>query len=114
MAEPDGAPKKVRIGPLDYEVRWEDEPWRRTARGIAAEDELYQILHLPSCVPPTGIACLFLHEVMHSILWTDGNRTTLDQEQVCDCVGYHLTDFWRDNPEAFEWWIGLVKGGGNV
>jgi len=105
-------PTEVRIGPLTYEVRWEGDEWERSARCLAQTDPRLQIIRMPSNLKPDHMACAFIHEITHGLFYPcelGGEKIT--EEMACDIAGYMLVDFWRDNPDVFDWYIGLVKGG---
>jgi hypothetical protein len=102
-------PTKVRIGPLDYEVRWESSSWRRSADAVAQCDNEFQIITIYADITPSQLPCSFVHEVAHGLLYAARMQKDIDEEDVCDTAGYLLTDFWRSNPDVFKWWIGLVK-----
>ncbi len=57
------------------------------------------------------LAAVFMHEVQHALQWHFDHWGEITPEQSATCAGEGQVMFWRDNPEALEWWLGLLNGG---
>ena len=106
-------PDKVRIGAFDYKVIWEGLEFNRSANAVAQIDFSLFIIRIYKDAPPCAIACRFLHEVIHGIIWfqeqsCDGK---INEEDCCNIGSYGIVDFWRSNPEVFKWWNELITTG---
>jgi hypothetical protein len=101
---------KLRVGPLDYEVRWVDANWRASANCVACCDNETQIITLYEGLTPSQLPCSFVHEVGHALLYAARftQEPDITEEVACNLAGYMITGFWRDNPEVFKWWSSLL------
>jgi hypothetical protein len=103
-------PDKVKVGPLDYKVVWEPVDWEigQNLFGQCEPDTCR--IHISSRCSGYRLACIFAHEVAHALAADDGCYNKADGEQVANIASYSMVQFWRDNPDVFDWWIGLIKG----
>jgi hypothetical protein len=92
---------------------WCDNAWFRSANACAQFDAMQQTIRVYENGSPSMLACRFAHEVAHAVIWYAGNDggDTVTLEQAADAAGYQLADFWRSNPEAFDWYISCIKNG---
>jgi hypothetical protein len=109
-------PTRVKAGAVWYEVVWGDEAFYRTADQSPGQcDFRLQRITVMDGLTPERTACVFAHEVVHAVMhsecWRDSQKDSYTEENVCDIAGYSMVRFWQDNPQVFDWWIGLVKGG---
>ncbi len=103
-------PTRVKVGPLWYSVEWKDELWEAQENAFGACDRCKQAIKMALSLRPDRMACTFMHEVLHALIVSNGEHSTdRNDEQIAD-LGYKIIQFWQDNPEAFEWWSGLIKG----
>ncbi len=103
-------PTSIRILGLDYKITYKGEEWQRSAKSLAQCDTKLGTITLPDDASNDRLACAFVHEIMHAILYVPEWDRDLKEEEVCNAAGYFLTAVWRDNPEVFEWWSGLITG----
>jgi hypothetical protein len=107
------APSKLKIGPLTYTFKWGDEAWIRATGHMGQCDNDLQVITIHENLRLDQTACTFLHEVAHAVMyagcWING-EDTYKEENCCDIASYGLVQVWRDNPEAFAWLQGLIKG----
>jgi hypothetical protein len=106
-------PTKVKVGALDYEIRWHDKDWHDSTNCRGEIVFPQQRINLADDLPPQELASTFLHEVIHAILQHydragDNRDIPISRENVCEYCSYGIQMVWRDNPEAFEWWQGLI------
>lgn len=103
-------PKSVRIGPLTYDIRWVEQIDSDLANvhGKCWPDR--QVILLNRDAPPDRIATSFMHEIGHAMTDLWNCYTKITPEQACDVVGDGIAMFAQDNPEAWEWWLGLIAG----
>jgi len=59
---------------------------------------------------PDRLACQFLHEVFHALVWyfETTKNDQMPEEAAANAASYGLTMFWRDNPEALDWYLELI------
>ncbi|MFA5376436.1 MAG: hypothetical protein WC455_11890 [Dehalococcoidia bacterium] len=100
---------KVKIFADDYNVIWENADWEIGQKlfGQCVPDTCE--IHITTRISGYKLACVFLHEVAHALAAWDGCYSSADGEQVANLASYDMVNFWRDNPEVFDWWIGIVK-----
>jgi hypothetical protein len=100
----------MRIGALDYVVLWEPVDWEIGQRlfGQCVPDSCE--IHISERCVGHRLACVFAHEVAHAMAAWEGCYDKADCEEIAYLASYSMVMFWRDNPEAFDWWISLVKG----
>jgi hypothetical protein len=106
-------PDRVRVGPLTYRIVWESRAWCEQVNTVGMHMIPEQEIHIWADMPVDRLPCCFLHEVMHGILWLRAdqrNCTSYEEESAINGASYDIVMFWRDNPDAFEWWIALVRG----
>ena len=100
----------MRIGAIDFDVIWEDQAWSRAASSCAQFDGEKFTIRVWQEGPERALACRFVHEVIHGLCWQHlVSKEPHTEEEVCNLASYELADFWRSNPEAFDWWIGAMK-----
>jgi len=106
-------PTRIRIGALDYEIRWKDtvDCALTESHGDCLSDE--QIICVKAADKPDRMACTFGHEIAHAIHchFYPGIHDGFNNEHLAHVCGEGLVMVWRDNPEVFRWWVSLVEGG---
>jgi hypothetical protein len=101
---------KVKVYGLDYDVVWEPLEWEIGQHLFGQCEPDVCKIHISERCEGYRLACVFAHEVCHALAAWVGCYTEADCEQVANIGSYDTVAFWRDNPEAFEWWISLIKG----
>jgi hypothetical protein len=103
-------PTRLKIGPLRYTVEWRDKEWEDSHNAYGATNNDYQIIRLSTACHPDRQAETFLHEVTHALwsLFQMKQSESIDNEQCAYMSGLGWLMFWRDNPEALQWWIQLL------
>ena len=103
-------PDRIRVAAFTYRLEY--------LPGIPNDGETYGHWNAAQCciqlrheVSPQRVADAFLHEVTHAGLEAMGYGCEVaDGEAAATFNGLFWPMFWRDNPEALEWWLGLVRG----
>lgn len=105
-------PTNVRIGAITFRVEPVDEAWERSANACAQSDMKLSVIRLNPDHAPDRLACQFVHEVFHALAWYFEHEVDnkIGIEAAANTAGYGLAMFWKDNPEAFRWWLGLMRG----
>lgn len=62
-------------------------------------------------LPEDKLIRVLMHEVTHAVIHESlaANRKRFDVEEVCDLVGFHITDVLKDNPHLVEWIFGYKQ-----
>ncbi len=101
-------PSKVKVGPIDYEIRWMDQVDSDATGCHGYINHPHLVIFLNKDMNSYKLADSFHHEVSHAILT---NANVAEDHKDEDCV-YALSRgwvaFWRDNPKTLKWWIGLL------
>jgi hypothetical protein len=100
----------VKVGALDYKIEWVGDEWEWSHGKWAECVTDWQIIRITSRMGAHRTACTFAHEVYHALSATYRCFNKVQPEQAADIASYGMVQFWRDNPEAFEWWSALVRG----
>lgn len=107
-------PEQVKVGWKVYRVIWENALWALDSGYNGRID--YRECTITVCEdrPDNDVACTFWHEVEHAILnyfdrLNAANEKPLDREQAVEWTAEGTMMVWRDNPEAFDWWVAMVK-----
>jgi hypothetical protein len=103
-------PTKLKVGPLDYTLIWESVDWEVGAQRFGECSPNICEIRITERCSGYRLACIFAHEVAHALASMDGCYEQADAEEIADVASYSMVAFWRDNPDAFDWWISLVKG----
>jgi hypothetical protein len=102
-------PTKLKIGSFDYTVEWMDRNWSDQENAFGACHRDTCSIKIAEHATPHRIAGTFVHEVFHALQeHFMGPKGEIDIEQASHIAGDGLVMFWRDNPEAFEWWSSLL------
>lgn len=97
-------PKKLRIGPMDYEVHWMNPEEENEKRVYGEHSDQQQVIRLTSYRKRQRVAIIFKHEVNHALLLYYGNGSeTKDEEDFVGTEAVGWAAFVRDNKEAVEW-----------
>ena len=100
-------PKSVQIGAFSYLLDWKPGP-----PDIDGEwghlDTCAGVIVMRESIPSQRIAATFIHEVTHAGLDAMGYGKRFDEEAMAVFSGLFWPMFWRDNLDAFAWWIGLL------
>ena len=106
-------PERVKIGPLWFDIVWVAGRYEivRGENVIGQIDWTEKRIRLLDGLSAAETACNFMHEAMHGILEAVLHaKQSYPPEEIADYGSYGVVQFWQDNPEAFDWWIGLVRG----
>ncbi len=105
-------PVSVRIGATDVEVVWENRDWQHGNNCFGRWDPVAKTIRVFDSGKPALLAACFVHEVAHAMLWYFENMKREDnmtEEGVANTCGYYLSDFWRSNPQALDWYVDCIK-----
>lgn len=102
-------PSKIRIGPLEYAVRWYDraEEDEKGCYGYTDSNEME--IGISERRPKLNIADTFMHEAVHALWYVLGMKDKEDEETVASRFGIGLSMIARDNPDLFRWWLSLFE-----
>ena len=94
-------PSFVKVFGQKYRVRYdlEDE------NNYGLTDAQNNLIHLRGNLQDDKQVRVFMHEVAHAVIAESllCERKRFTEEEVCDLIGFHITDFLRDNPELVTW-----------
>lgn len=103
------APTKIKIGPLDFDIRWYDrtEEDREARYGYSDANEL--IIGISERLAPAKKADTFMHEAIHALWYVFGMAEKEYEENAASRLGIGIAMIARDNPELFRWWLSLLE-----
>jgi hypothetical protein len=97
-------PKKVRIGGVDYEVKYEERlnDGSQLAYGHIDFDTMF-IRLAPKLQTQQGEHITLLHEIMHGIVHDRGiNFKEYDEETIVNQLAKGFYQMLKDNPDIFK------------
>lgn len=101
-------PSKVKIGTLDYTIEWKSAEWEMEEKAFGQCTTDRETIRISERLTGYRLASVFSHEVAHALAYHFNCYDKVDPEQACDIASYGMVMFWRDNPDAFIWWIDLI------
>ncbi len=111
MSEQLNRPERVKIGPLWFDVVWDTAAAADIGKRWGGLNAHHQTLFVQDDLTAERTASVFMHEVLHALFCSiQPQREQHGEEEAVYYGSYAVVQFWQDNPEAFEWWCGLVKG----
>jgi len=102
-------PDRVKIGPLVYTIEWKGQDWEDTNRLLGQCVPSFQVIRLSERLQPDRMACVFIHEIYHALADHMQCFNKITPEQSASVAGDGMTMFWIDNPDAFDWYSGLIE-----
>jgi len=107
---PKPCPNKLKIGHLDYDIKWVGDDWIAESNRTGEINYVKQEIKIAETLKPEKLADTFLHEIIHAIIthFSRISTTPIARELISEYCAAGLVMVWRDNPAAFEWWSSLI------
>ena len=104
-------PKKIQILNLVYKIRWVDNAIQIGSEAQGWCDFENQLIVINSDNSPQIVAEVFLHEILHALLFALDLTDTaeIDHEQIVSRSATGICTIWKQNPAAFKWWMEQMK-----
>jgi hypothetical protein len=104
-------PTKVQVLNLEYAIRWVDNVIQIGSEAHGWCDFENQLIVINGDNSPQIVAEVFLHEVLHALLFALDLTDTanIDHEQIVSRTATGICTIWKQNPTAFKWWTELMK-----
>lgn len=98
------APKSLRIGPFDYSIEWLDAAAEAEKQRFGECLRDTQIIRIAKNHKRQRIAITFWHEAAHAMWHAYGTGCDpKNEEDMVLAIGFGMSAFIRDNPEAVAW-----------
>lgn len=94
-------PTSVKIFGQKYKIRYD----YASEENYGVTDSQNNLIHMRNDMQNDKQIRVLMHELTHAVLAESllSGRKRLTEEEVCDLVGFHITDMLRDNPEIVAW-----------
>lgn len=104
-------PTSVKIFGQKYKVKYVPVLEDEGADLLGLTDSKTNTITVVSTLQEDKMASVLMHEITHAIIdeSTMSLRRRFGLEEVCDIVGYHVTNVLRDNPSIVEWILKEVE-----
>lgn len=95
-------PKKIKVGPFDYEVGMMDRVYAAEQQRKAECDRFLFKIDIHPDLPDDGIKEALMHEIIHAVYHAGGLCPGDDEERVAYVMGVFLAQVFKDNPALLE------------
>ena len=105
-------PARVRVGALDYTVRYWSPQASDNTRAIGLCDRSTCTILIRSGMVPQKEAEVLIHEIFHAA-WDGAGLAMEDdhpEERVVNALGYQWLQILRDNPNLFDYVLRVFDG----
>lgn len=103
-------PTQILLGGFTFKVCWMDKSWSEDSGRQGEISYNHHELRIRVDIPPEKIAAVFVHEVAHGLMWYYEYHNWPNREEAfAQCAAYGLQGFWKANPDAFRWWVGMME-----
>lgn len=104
-------PTSIKIGHLDYAIAWVDDKWVLENDRTGEVSFIKQEIRVAETLCNAKKADTFQHEIIHALFhhYERNIETPIERERAAEIIAAGLVMIWRDNPDVFAWWSGLLN-----
>lgn len=105
-----GKPLSLMILSQRYKVLWMDQETKSIGACNGAMLKDSGVLSMDPDLPPTLMADVFQHEIIHALCKAFRlDEKKCEEEDIAAYISTGLCTVWQQNPRAFRWWISLME-----